>query len=108
LAIQNRKITIIFKKIPMNFGVVLLSLVLPFQVSIFSAEKERASPFWAVHVAIDTSRLIGLASMRGKEPIYNLDPELLVRLPIKEDRPKNRRKQFIENYVKTTALIVSR
>ena len=92
----------------MNFGVILVSLVLPFQVSIFSAEKERASPFWAVQVAIDTSRLLGLASMPGKEPIYNLDPELLVRLPIKEDRPKNRRKQFIENYVKTTALIASR
>jgi hypothetical protein len=108
LAIQNRKITIISKKIPMNFGVILVSLALPFQVSVFSVEKERASPFWAVQVAIDTSRLLGLASMRGKEPIYNLDPELLVRLPIKEDRPKNRRKQFIENYVKTTALIVSR
>ena len=92
----------------MNFGVILVSLVLPFQVSIFSAEKERASPFWAVQVAIDTSRLLGLASMPSKEPIYNLDPELLVRLPIKEDRPKNRRKQFIENYVKTTALIASR
>jgi hypothetical protein len=108
LAIQNRKITIISKKIPMNFGVVLLSLVLPFQVSVFSAEKERASAFWAVQVAIDTSRLLGLASMRGKEPIYNLDPELLVRLPIKEDRPKNRRKQFIENYVKSSALIALR
>jgi hypothetical protein len=92
----------------MNIGVVLLSLVLPFQVSFFSSDKERASPFWAVHVAIDTSRLLGLASMRGKEPIINPDPELLVRLPIKEDRPKNRRKQFIENYVMTTALIVSR
>ena len=92
----------------MNFGVILVSLVLPFQVSIFSAEKERASPFWAVQVAIDTSRLLGLASMRGKEPICNLDPELLVRLPIKEDRPKNRRKQFIENYVKSTALIALR
>ena len=92
----------------MNFGVILVSLVLPFQVSIFSAEKERASPFWAVQVAIDTSRLLGLASMRSKDPIYNLDPELLVRLPLKEDRPKNRRKQFIENYVKTTALIASR
>ena len=92
----------------MNFGVILLSLVLPFQVSVFSAEKERASPFWAVQVAIDTSRLLGLASMRVKEPIYNLDPELLVRLPIKEDRPKNRRKQFIENYVNNTALLVSR
>ena len=92
----------------MNFGVILVSLVLPFQVSIFSAEKERASPFWAVQVAIDTSRLLGLASMPSKEPIYNLDPELLVRLPIKEDRPKNRRKQFIENYVKSTALIALR
>jgi hypothetical protein len=92
----------------MNFGVILVSLVLPFQINVFSAEKERASPFWAIQVAIDTSRLLGLASMRRKEPIYNLDPELLVRLPIKEDRPKNRRKQFIENYVKTTALIASR
>ena len=92
----------------MNIGVVLLSLVLPFQVSVFSSDKERASPFWAVHVAIDISRLIGLASVRGKEPIYNLDPELFVRLPIKEDRHKNRRKQFIENYVNTTALIASR
>jgi hypothetical protein len=46
--------------------------------------------------------------MRGKEFIINPDPELLVRLPIKEDRPKNRRKQFIENYVNTTALIASR
>jgi hypothetical protein len=53
----------------MNFGVILVSLVLPFQVSVFSVEKERASPFWAVQVAIDTSRLFGLASMRGKEPI---------------------------------------
>ena len=92
----------------MNIGVVLLSLVLPFQVSFFSSDKQRASPFWAVHVAIDTSRLLGLASMRGKEFIINPDPELLVRLPIKEDRPKNRRKQFIENYVNTTALIASR
>jgi hypothetical protein len=92
----------------MNIGVVLVSLVLPFQVSVFSTEKECASPFWVVQVAIDTSRLLGLASMRGKEPIYNLDPELLVRLHIKEDRPKNRRKQFIENYVNNTALLVSR
>jgi len=46
------KLQLFLKKIPMNFGVILVSLVLPFQVSIFSAEKERASPFWGVQVAI--------------------------------------------------------
>ena len=93
---------------PMNFGAIFLSFILPMQAQTISMNKEVACSCWAINVAIDSARLLGLANMRSKVVAYNPDPELFLRLPEKEDRPKNRRKQFIENYVNNTSLLTTR
>jgi hypothetical protein len=85
-----------------------MSFILPLQVHFFSAEKQLASPYWAVNTVIDASILLGLANLRSKKTLYNPNPELFLREPQPSDQPKKRRKQMIENYVHNNYLITTR
>ena len=61
---------------------------------------------WAVQAVMDATKIIGIGNYNYRKLPENFNPELFVRQPNPDDKPMNRRKQFIQEYVKQTATSV--
>lgn len=77
----------------------LITLLVPIQVSSTNYEESVINYHWVGAAVIDLARLVGFPTYRNKVAIENLNPELSLREPIKEDKPPPRRRQFVESYI---------
>jgi hypothetical protein len=92
----------------MFISTLLITLIVPMQMSMGEDGYREISLHWVTVATIDAARLIGLAAYRNKVPLSNLNPELNLREMTKEDMPMPRRKQFVQDYINNVIVTASR
>jgi hypothetical protein len=80
----------------------LVTFLLPIQVHPHQGRLAFPQSLWAVQTLIDSAKIIGIGNYNYRKLPENLNPELFVRQPNPDDKPMNRRKQFIQEYVNQT------
>ena len=78
----------------------LISFLVPIQVSTLKREDVAINSYWIAGAVVDIAVIVGLPTYRNKVPFVNLNPELNLREPIKDDKPLKRRRKFVQNYAK--------
>jgi hypothetical protein len=84
---------------------VLVTFLLPIQVHPNQGRLGFPDSLWAVQTIIDSSKIIGIGNYYYRKTPENFNPELYVRQPNPDDKPMNRRKQFIQELVNQTSYI---
>ena len=83
-----------------------VTFILPMQVH--PHQTRRLNYVWAVQAVMDATKIIGIGNYNYRKLPENFNPELHVRQLNPDDKPMHPRKQFIQEYVKQTAVPMTR